>query len=162
MNGSHIRGISLDDLFDRTKSYWPEQSNQKNDDYKKSVLGLIQERLKYFAEIPELTTFFFEDLPINLELITSNKQLKKLENQQLKTYLQEALEVLTDSDFSVDNLSDTLNKLLETTGEKPGILFSLIRIATTWAPASPGLADTLCVLGKETTLRRIRASISSI
>ena len=109
-----------------------------------------------------LTTFFFEDLPINLELITSNKQLKKLDNQQLKTYLQEALEVLTDSDFSVNNLSDTLNKLLETTGEKPGILFSLIRIATTWAPASPGLADTLCVLGKETTLRRIRASISSI
>ena len=162
MNGSHIRGISLDDLFDRTKSYWPEQSNQKNDDYKKSVLGLIQERLKYFAEIPELTTFFFEDLPINLELITSNKQLKKLDNQQLKTYLQKALEVLTDSDFSVNNLSDTLNKLLETTGEKPGILFSLIRIATTWAPASPGLADTLCVLGKETTLRRIRASISSI
>ncbi|MCX6725347.1 MAG: glutamate--tRNA ligase, partial [Candidatus Saccharibacteria bacterium] len=55
-----------------------------------------------------------------------------------------------------------LNKLLETTGEKPGILFSLIRIATTWAPASPGLADTLSVLGKETTLRRISASISSI
>ena len=162
MNGSHIRGIGLDDLFDRTKNYWPEQSNQKSDDYKKSVLGLIQERLKYFAEIPELTSFFFEDLPINLELITSNKQLKKLENQQLKTYLQEALEVLTDSDFSVDNLSDTLNKLLETTGEKPGILFSLIRIATTWAPASPGLADTLSVLGKETTLRRISASISII
>ena len=162
MNGSHIRGIGLDDLFDRTKNYWPEQSNQKSDDYKKSVLGLIQERLKYFAEIPELTTFFFEDLPINLELITSNKQLKKLDNQHLKTYLQKALEVLTDSDFSVDNLSDTLNKLLETTGEKPGILFSLIRIATTWAPASPGLADTLSVLGKETTLRRISASISSI
>ena len=162
MNGSHIRGISLDDLFDRTKNYWPEQSNQKSADYKKSVLGLIQERLKYFAEIPELTNFFFEDLPINLELITSNKQLKKLENQQLKTYLQKALEVLTDSDFSVNNLSDILNNLLETTGEKPGILFSLIRIATTWAPASPGLADTLCVLGKETTLRRINASISSI
>ncbi len=162
MNGSHIRGISLDDLFDRTKNYWPEQSNQKSADYKKSVLGLIQERLKYFAEIPELTNFFFEDLPINLELITSNKQLKKLDNQQLKTYLQKALEVLTDSDFSVNNLSDILNNLLETTGEKPGILFSLIRIATTWAPASPGLADTLSVLGKETTLRRISASISSI
>jgi len=49
--------------------------------------------------------------------------------------------------------------LLETTGQKPAVLFSLIRIATTQAPASPGLADTLHVLGKEISLRRIDAML---
>jgi glutamate--tRNA ligase len=35
------------------------------------------------------------------------------------------------------------------------VLFSLIRIATTWAPFSPQLNDTLALLGKERTLARI-------
>ena len=51
--------------------------------------------------------------------------------------------------FSVEDLQRRLNDLLEQTGEKPAALFSLIRIATTQAPASPGLAETLHVLGKE-------------
>jgi glutamyl/glutaminyl-tRNA synthetase len=51
--------------------------------------------------------------------------------------------------------------LLESSGQKPGILFSLIRIATTQAQSSPGLADTMAVLGKETSLRRVDAQLTS-
>lgn len=40
---------------------------------------------------------------------------------------------------------------LETTGQKPGILFSLIRIVVTWAPFSPQLNDTLALLGRDRT-----------
>jgi glutamyl-tRNA synthetase len=51
--------------------------------------------------------------------------------------------------------------LLDSLQQKPGIVFSLIRIATTWAPFSPQLNDTLALLGKETTLRRISNSLST-
>jgi glutamyl-tRNA synthetase len=162
MNGAHIRGLTIDDLYERSKDYWPESSNTYDDNYKKSVLALIQERLKYLAEIPDLTNFFFEDLPINAELITNNKQLKKVPTDELKKLLDEARSVIEKSDFSAEALTKTLNNLLETTGQKPGILFSLVRIATTQAPASPGLADTLSVLGRETALRRIDATLSSL
>jgi glutamyl-tRNA synthetase len=162
MNGAHIRGLTIDDLYERSKDYWPESSNTYDDNYKKSVLALIQERLKYLAEIPDLTNFFFEDLPINAELITNNKQLKKVPTDELKKLLDEARSVIEKSDFSAEALTKTLNNLLETTGQKPGILFSLVRMATTQAPASPGLADTLSVLGRETALRRIDATLSSL
>jgi glutamyl-tRNA synthetase len=162
MNGAHIRGLTIDDLYERSTDYWPESSNTYDDNYKKSVLALIQERLKYLAEIPDLTNFFFEDLPINAELITNNKQLKKVPTDELKKLLDEARSVIEKSDFSAEALTKTLNNLLETTGQKPGILFSLVRIATTQAPASPGLADTLSVLGRETALRRIDATLSSL
>src|SRR3989338_7894939 len=46
-------------------------------------------------------------------------------------------------------LSETLNALLKQTTQKPAVLFSLIRVATTWAPSSPGLADTMQLLGKD-------------
>lgn len=162
MNGAHIRGLAIDDLYGRTQRYWPEESKDYEDTYKKRVLGLIQERLKFLAELPDLTRFFFIDLPINSELITSNKQLGKLATGELKDLLVIAQTSLESSDFSVQNLTDKLNELLEITGQKPGILFSLIRIATTQAPFSPSLADTLSVLGKDRSLQRLNAQINAI
>jgi glutamyl/glutaminyl-tRNA synthetase len=125
------------------------------------VLKLISERLKYFAELPELTKFFFTDLPVDPNLIENNKQLKKFEKTELRQLLQTAKNSLEQSDFSTEDLTERLNKLLEQTGQKPGVLFSLIRIATTQAPASPGLAETLDVLGKETSLRRIDQQLAA-
>jgi glutamyl/glutaminyl-tRNA synthetase len=66
------------------------------------------------------------------------------------------------SDFSTEDLTHKLNQLLEETGQKPGVLFSLIRIATTWSPASPGLAESLSVLGKAKSLERIEQSIATL
>lgn len=162
MNGHWIRSLALDDVCERSKDFWPAAAGQATDEYKKQVLRLIQERLKYFAEIPSLTNFFFEDLPVNLELIATNKQLKKLEQSEVVTLLTHAREALEASHYTSEALTETLNKLLEQTGQKPGILFSLIRIATTQAPFSPALADTIAVLGKETTLRRIDATLAAL
>ena len=73
--------------------------------------------------------------------------------------LQAAYDALAGSDFSADAIQNTLNGLLETTGQKPGILFSLIRIVVSWAPFSPALNETLAVLGKETVLARIARAL---
>lgn len=162
LNGAHIRNLTLDDLYARVEEYWSASADKVAKAHKKQILGLIQERLKYFAEIPELTEFFFTDLPINLELITNNKQLKKISTHELKELLLESRTAIEKSDFTVESLTKTLNELLEKTSQKPGILFSLIRIATTQASASPGLADTLHVLGKETALRRINQQIEHL
>ena len=162
VNGHFIREMALDELLSKVDDYWPEEANSASDEYKKQVLGLTQERLKYLAELPELTRFFFTDLPVNLELISTNKQLKKLETSEISQLLSQARDILQNSDFEAATLTNELNSLLETTGQKPGILFSLIRIATTQAPASPGLADSLHVLGKETALRRIDAQIANL
>lgn len=162
LNGAWIRSLDTGDIYARSQGYWPETAASYDDGYKQAVLGLIQERLKYLAEIPDLTTFFFEDLSINMELIDGNKQLKKFEHGELKSLLEQAKASLEQSDFSVDDLTIRLNQLLETTGQKPGILFSLIRIASTQAPFSPALADTLHVLGKDRSLQRIEAQLASL
>ena len=59
------------------------------------------------------------------------------------------------SEWTPEALQECLNRLLDITGQKPGILFSLVRIVTTWAPFSPQLNDTLALLGKKTTLARL-------
>jgi len=162
LNGVHTRNLSIDELFERSRPFMPLAAAAFDTDYQKQVLGLVQERLKFFAEIPELTELFFVDPTPNLELISGNKQLNKLSKDELIGLLTAAQETLVNNDFSTESLTSNLNQLLEQTGQKPGILFSLIRIATTWAPFSPALAESLHVIGKDAILQRISKSIDTI
>jgi glutamyl-tRNA synthetase len=170
LQGAHVRTIPLDTLYkivgDSASSahFWPAEAFDPayNDTYRKAVLGLVQERLKFFAELPELTIFFFKDLPVNPELITTHKQLKKLEQDELRSLLQQSRDSLADSDFDTEDLTNRLNQLLEATGQKPAVLFSLVRIAITQSPASPGLAESLHVLGKDRSLARIDQQLAAL
>ena len=162
VNGHFIRQLSLSDLYQHSTNYWSKEAKDAPEGYKNQVLALVQERLKYLAELPELTRFFFIDLPVNPELISSHKQLKKYDKSQLKRLLEAAQKSLEQSDFSVEDLQKRLNDLLQETDQKPVVLFSLVRIASTQAPASPELAPTLHVLGKETSLKRLSHQIAAL
>ncbi len=160
MNGHFIRELTLDELYKRVEFFWPEVAKKQPESYKKQVLALAQERLKTLKDLPALTSYFFEEPTRDDELITSNKQLKKLSEEERGHLLQtsySALEKL--EDWSAEAIQATLNQLLEATDQKPGILFSLIRIAITWAPFSPQLDETLAHLGKERALSRISSAI---
>lgn len=162
INGNWLRQLPIDDLCQRAKGFWPSSAQNAAEDYKQKVLGLIQERLKYLSEIPQLTDFFFEDKPIDMQLIDGNKQLKDIDKTTLSQWLTSAREELASSDFASDVLQQKLNDLLKSTGQKPAVLFSLIRMATTWSPASPSLAETLAVLGKDKTLERLDKTIAAL
>ena len=160
MNGHFIRELTLDELADRIEFFWPESAKKAPEQYKKQVLVLGQDRLKTFKDLPGLTSYFFEEPTRDDSLITDNKQLKKLSPEEISHLLSEVKTVFEALDeWNSDAIQDTLNQLLEITGQKPGILFSLVRIVTTWAPFSPQLNDTLALLGKETTLKRIDNSL---
>lgn len=160
MNGQWIRRISLDELYQRVEDYWPQSAAQFDASYKHQVLALVQDRLKTLAELPMMSRFFFEEPEVNWELITSNKQLKKLSDGEIHALLQTAHDKLVElADWNPETIQETLNQLLEITGQKPGILFSLIRIVTTWAPFSPQLNDTLALFGKDKTLSRIASQL---
>lgn len=160
MNGQFIRELSLDDLYERVQNFWPESVANSDEGYKKQVLLLAQDRLKTLADLPQLTDYFFAEPTVEMSLITENKQLKKLENSETIALLEQAYKAFQNlENWSPETIQDTLNGLLETTGQKPGILFSLVRIATTWAPFSPQLNDTLALLGQEKTLARLQSSV---
>lgn len=162
MNGQFIRELSLDELYKRAAPFWTQAALDSDPEYQLRVLKLVQDRLKTLADLPEATSYFFAEPQTDLELIHGNKQLKKLESSEIVSLLTQAKDALATTDWSADAIQEALNQLLETTGQKPGILFSLIRIATTWAPFSPQLNDTLELLGKETALARLERAIAAL
>lgn len=159
MNGQFIRELTLDDLWQRVEDFWPAEAASSDEAYKRQVLALAQDRLKTLADLPALTTYFFSEPTPNWAMIDENKQLKKLDRSKQIELLKAAVAALESSDFTPDALQQTLNQLLESTGEKPGTLFSLIRFALTWAPFSPALPETMAVLGKDTTTKRLHQAI---
>jgi len=159
LNGQHIRLLSLDDLYNRVVDFWPESAQQSSEDKKKQILALVQDRLKTLADLAVLTDYFFKEPAVNAQMIADDKQLSKLDHSQTISLLSAARDALSKTEFSPEAIQDCLNKLLETTGQKPGVLFSLIRVAVSWAPFSPALNDTLSVLGKDTVLRRLQQAL---
>jgi glutamyl-tRNA synthetase len=158
MNGQHIRSLTLDDLFSRVTEFWPNSAASASDADKQHVLALAQDRLKTLTDLPALTSYFFEEPTPDWSMVESNKQLKKLSKEELTELLRQAMTALETSEFTSDALQETLNQLLETTGQKPGTLFSLIRLAVSWAPFSPALNETLAVLGREKVQQRLAAA----
>ena len=161
MNGQFIRELELDDLYGRVADFWPESAAGAEEAYKRQVLVLAQDRLKTLRDLPALTDYFFRTPETDWSLIDSNKQLKKLERDEIRSLLLAASDALAATEWSSEAIQDCLNRLLDTTGQKPGILFSLIRIATTWAPFSPQLNDTLALLGRDTVLERLKTAVEN-
>ncbi|HET6622786.1 MAG TPA: glutamate--tRNA ligase [Candidatus Saccharimonadales bacterium] len=160
-NGQFIRRLSLDELYDRAEGFWPTSAQSANATYKKQVLELVQDRIKTLSDLTTLIDYFFTEPQPDWALIDGNKQLKKLDRQEIKQLLETTKDKLARIEWTSQNIQVALNQLLEETEQKPGILFSLIRIATTWAPFSPQLNDTLALLGQTKTLDRLERTIGS-
>lgn len=159
LNGQWIRRLELDDLFTRIKIFWGEAGAKATPEKQKQVLALVQDRLKTLADLPAASEYFFTRPVPNLEMVSTNKQLKKLEKTEINELLATTIgdfQSLPAEDWLPENIQNLLNNLLEKTRTKPGILFQLIRIAATWAPFSPQLNDTLAVLGKTETIARLQ------
>jgi len=161
LNGQHIRMLSVDDLYERVADFWPEAAKNADDSRKHEVLVLIQDRLKTLKDLTTATEYFFTDPTPDWQMIDNNKQLAKLDRTRQVELLKNAKDMLETSEFTPESLQETLNTLLEKTGEKPGILFSLIRFAVTWAPFSPGLPETMATLGRETILNRLQTAVDN-
>lgn len=164
MNGHYIRQLSPGELSIKASGYWPEGTEEAGDEYKNEILALVQERLKYFGELPNLTNFFFVE-PIQTEISEllvnpADKQLTKIDRTTYSPMLKEAMGELSNSDFTLQAIGEKLNGLLEKLNTKPGVLFALLRIAVTGQKSSPELFGTLRVLGKQQTLDRLQKAVS--
>lgn len=167
MNGQWIRRIFDEQgahaLYDRTIGFWPETATDASEDYKLQVLSIIYDRLKTLSDLKEMTTYFFSDPEIDLDMLENNKFLKKLSEAELEDLLKKSIAKLSNlSEWNENNLQNALNELLSETGRKPAELFSLIRIAVSFAPFSPALNLTLSTLGKDTSLARLNEVARSI
>ncbi|MEM6997898.1 MAG: glutamate--tRNA ligase [Patescibacteria group bacterium] len=153
MNGMHIRALSAASRYEHSSEWWPEAATSYDDSYRQSVLELVHERLKKWSELPMLSSFFFEKPePLGQDKIVKETKFMPEEQGQL---ISDTLKLLQDSDFSEEDLEKRLYGYAKDNDLKVGKYFMLIRLVVTGSTFSPGLFETLHVIGKDEVLARL-------
>lgn len=167
LNGQWLRRIfdekGVEALYSRTEGFWPTSATSATKEYKLKVLSIIYDRLKTLSDLRTMTDYFFEDPAIDLDMLLKNKYLKKFSESEIESLLKQTIATISQlKEWDATHLQESLNQLLTQTTKKPAELFSLIRIAISYAPFSPALNLTLAVLGREVSLARLNATAQAI
>jgi glutamyl-tRNA synthetase len=106
----------------------------------------VQEKVARLGEVPDYIRFLFQDVePQDLD-----------GGAEVVAAARDALAEL--EPFTAESIEAALRSVLERLGLKPRQGFQPIRIAVTGSKISPGLFESIELLGRETTLRRLGAS----
>ena len=165
MNARYIRDLNPADFLRRGRPYLEARVGQSIDDEALErllpIAPAIQERVKLLPEFADYTDFFFTDGPLdyaNAELMGrayKNKPWAALESVEASLT---TLRALDEAEWTTPVLESTLRDLATERGEKPGALFTPIRVATTGKRIAPPLFETLETLGQELTVERLNAA----
>ena len=117
----------------------------------------MQERAKRLNELSGLTYFLFND---GLQYDPATLVPKETELSDALRGLQQSLEVLASlPEFVVEPMEPAMRALAEQLGQKPGQLFTTVRVAVTGVTVSPPLFQTMVVLGRARVLKRLQSAI---
>ncbi len=160
LNAEHIRALSIDELSGRLLPVVHAAGFPIAPERMHAITPLIRERIKLLNDVLTAADFFFVDqLPPYdpAELIP-----QKGDAAMALKVLTRAQEVLTQTEFKHDPLDQTLRAAAQEMGVKAGQMFQPIRVAVCGRKNAPPLFETLEVLGRETTLKRIRQAVEKL
>lgn len=156
-NGEYIKRMERESYLAKAKGFasFPGFSDEKVE----KILLLLQGRIGKFSEIAEKSSFFLT-LPEYESSLFANKK-NKVTPESAKEMLQALLPLLEDQqEFDNDSLYALLLSASESMGVKSGALMWSVRIAISGLSVTPGGATEIMeVLGKETSLARIRIAL---
>jgi glutamyl-tRNA synthetase len=129
-------------------------------DYVLEIVPLIKERMRLLKEAPELTDFFFaQALDYDPQALVQKKMTPETTVEALKA-AEESLHTI--DDWTEENLETAMRALAEELELKPGQLFMALRVSVTGRTISPGLFETMRVLGKDRVMTRIQSAIGKL
>jgi len=149
LNGRYVRALSVDDLTERLESFTGREGLR-------AAVEISREKMQTLADFWPLAGFIF-DGPAD----DPAARAKWLDDDG-RAALREVRAVLGSLDpFGVESIQLALEGLVAGLEVKPKQVFQPIRVALAGTAVSPGIFETLAVLGREESLRRIDLALHS-
>jgi glutamyl-tRNA synthetase len=147
LNGVYLRALPPDEYADRLVAYLREQGYDWDEELVRRSGPLVQEKIATLGEFPSFAGFLFARVEPDPGQLGDG------------TVLAAAAAALAEVEsFDASSIEVALRALAERLGLKPREAFQPIRLAVTGSPVSPGLFESLELLGKEESLARIGGS----
>ena len=166
INGDHVRRLSIDDFVERSIPYCSGAGlfNDVPRPSERALLAaaapLVQERVSLLGEVPGMVAFLFtadDDLEIEADARASL-------GDDAAAVLDAGLAALEPLDpFEPAAIEEALRAaLVDGLGLKPRIAFGALRVAVSGRRVSPPLFESMQLLGRDSTLARVRALRGSL
>jgi glutamyl-tRNA synthetase len=144
MNGLHLRTLGLEELTRRLERYTGRSELR-------GAVEIAAEKIQTFADFWPLVGFVFDgavdDQTAFEKTICRNGGVEAL---------RAARDAIAAVDpFTVEGVETALRALVESHGGKPGKVFQPVRVAIAGTTVSPGIFESVVLLGREETLDRI-------
>ena len=144
MNGWYIRHLGLEDLTTRLEAFTGQTGLRP-------AVEIAAEKVQTLAEFWPLVSFLYsgpaEDHAAFERVICGDGGAERLRS---------AREALAAADpFTVAEVEQALRAVVERTGAKPGQVFQPVRVAIAGGTVSPGIFESVALLGRDETLQRI-------
>ena len=147
LNGMYLRALSPDEYADRLVAYLREQGYEWDEELIRKAAPLVQEKIATLGEFPAFAGFLFARVEPDREKLGDGPMLPA------------AAERLADVEtFEAERIEAALREVAEGLGLKPREAFQPIRLALTGSSVSPGLFESLELLGKDESLARLAGS----
>jgi len=147
MNGAYLRDLQPDEYAHFLCKWLTEQGIEWPQDTVHATAPLVQEKIEKFSQYPDFVRFLFEDVsPDGADPTMCAAALERLE---------------TVEPWEATRLEEALRALADELGEKPRNAFAPIRLAVTGSKVSPGLFESLELLGREESLSRLRRAVAA-
>jgi glutamyl-tRNA synthetase len=148
MNGQYLRALSPEEFADRLVTWVSEQGIGWEEARVRAAAPLVQEKISRLGEFPGFAGFLFEPVEPKPELLDGGAPV-----------IAEAQRALDEVEpFIAPEIEAALKAMCERLGLKPRQAFQPIRVAVTGSKVSPGLYESIELLGKAESLARLRAA----
>ena len=144
MNGQYLRALDVDAYADALVTYLREQGSDWDEARIRAAAPIVQEKMGRLGEFPEFARFLFEDVEPDPALLDAASSPRP----QTSSSRVEPWDAAT--------LETALKALCERLEAKPKTVYLPIRVAVTGSRISPGLYESLELLGRDVSLARLR------
>ncbi len=144
LNGMHLRALAPGEYAEHLLRWLREQQIEWPEARVRETVPLVQEKIEKFSDYPEFVRFLFE--PVGLTGA----------HPELAAAAAETLAAV--EPWEAAAIEQALRASAEAGGVKPREAFAPIRLALTGSKISPGLFESLELLGKEESLARLAAA----
>jgi glutamyl-tRNA synthetase len=148
MNGVYLRDLQPDEYALDLLRWLHEQGIEWPDERVRATVPIVQEKIEKFSAYPDFVRFLFEPIepPAGLD-----GELLRAAHDQLAAV----------EPWEASAIDEALRALADELGQKPRQAFAPIRLAVTGSKISPGLFESLELLGKEESLKRLSAAAAA-
>jgi glutamyl-tRNA synthetase len=148
MNGMYLRELQPDEYALDLLRWLREQGIDWPEERVRATVPIVQEKIEKFSAYPDFVRFLFEPIepPAGLDV-----EILRAAHDRLASV----------EPWDAEPIDEALRALADELGQKPRQAFAPIRLAVTGAKVSPGLFESLELLGKEESLQRLSAAAAA-